>query len=676
MRFVKKGRWKILKMKENENLITKRGTKEFVTLGLTQIKGTLSKMTVKKKVLLWVMAFLLSFVVQALYLNVNYESIMEKKGGIIGTIGETVGMAEEEGNYQPTSNEAIVHFDWDGNEISQTSQVFLKFWEPVGEELLLTFFYATEGREVRAIDSVEIEVKIEDEWGAFPLNKAEYTTFSLYILNRPDVVLPIECIYLLEEPVTLLEEWESKISVFSTILFTLLLYGVFLLIFTYPSFFKEYAGFICLGLFYFYFLSKRPVYFDDVTMFMDESSRYNFWEYTSRRYLGWSSRQVIEAVLYYLVYHRILWAIITTFLCILTCYSMSRFVNEKSEKINWLVTLLFCMYPFNIMAEVGWIATSTNYLWPMAFIMYTMVGVKKCLDGKTLGKGEILLYCMAALYGGNQEQGASLLVGLFFLFFLYFKYKKLAFGQLYPVCVVSGLGFVHHLLCPGNSIRSGLNANVAFPSFDELSLLTKIEMGYSGTFFPLIMEYDAIFTLICILVFFVAAAKQNMKVLGCIAVPLAVTALFASFSYLLAESQPWIFEMRISGLTKTGTNPDFADPQSLLPLFFITIAFVFLLLGVYLTFEDKVMGLFNVIVLLAGFASRMIMGLSPSIWISGERTFIFMYFCFLVSAIFVYLELEKTKNKQYIQLVQGVIVLCAVVNLYYVLTDPYAYMTM
>ena len=105
----------------------------------------------------------------------------------------------------------------------------------------------------------------------------------------------------------------------------------------------------------------RPVFCDDVkfrTQFIN--ANYKIVNLLGKRYMQWSSRVVIEFVMYIMtVLPVIIWKILDI-LCIFVLYKiLSKYVKNKI-----LLGLCICSYPFMHLGSAGWIATTTNYLWP------------------------------------------------------------------------------------------------------------------------------------------------------------------------------------------------------------------------------------------------------------------------------------------------------------------------
>ena len=106
-------------------------------------------------------------------------------------------------------------------------------------------------------------------------------------------------------------------------------------------------------------------------------------EILAHRYETWSSRMVIEAVLIPLVHCPLLWKIldivIFTSLPVLLCGLLG-----VTGRGRWFVTGLVLLYPFADMASAGWIATTTNYLWPLWGVLVIGMVLKQlcCLAWK------------------------------------------------------------------------------------------------------------------------------------------------------------------------------------------------------------------------------------------------------------------------------------------------------
>lgn len=104
-------------------------------------------------------------------------------------------------------------------------------------------------------------------------------------------------------------------------------------------------------------------------------------EILAHRYETWSSRMMIEAVLIPLVHCPLLWKIldivIFTSLPVLLCGLLG-----VTGRGRWFVTGLVLLYPFADMASAGWIATTTNYLWPLWGVLVIGMVLKQLRCGR------------------------------------------------------------------------------------------------------------------------------------------------------------------------------------------------------------------------------------------------------------------------------------------------------
>ena len=132
-------------------------------------------------------------------------------------------------------------------------------------------------------------------------------------------------------------------------------------------------------------------------------------EILAHRYETWSSRMVIEVVLIPLVHCPLLWKIldivIFTSLPVLLCGLLG-----VTGRGRWVVTGLVLLYPFADMASAGWIATTTNYLWPLWGVLVIGMVLKQLRCGRKVPVWEVAAALLACAYAGSQEQAAVLLL--------------------------------------------------------------------------------------------------------------------------------------------------------------------------------------------------------------------------------------------------------------------------
>lgn len=356
--------------------------------------------------------------------------------------------------------------------------------------------------------------------------------------------------------------------------------------------------------------------------------------FLGERYFVWSSRLIIEAIVILVTHVPIVWWFLDTAVMVLAAHSLSRLLPRMDKKTNYLLVCLVFIYPFIDMRTAGWIATTMNYIWPLAFGLYTMVSIKKILHSEPLKVYEYVLGIIALLYAANHEQMGTILAGFFVFFSVYqIIVQKKIHWFLLAQAVLSIASVLFILTAPGNEIRTAWTIETQFPGYVALSLFDKLEIGFSSTLFGLVMKPNLSFIVFGLLVLLAAkATKQNRVFLSIAALPLFFSLVFGLLGPVTGKLLPFVGSLR-GAMTETGTNPGFSHPMSLVPDFILLIVCLSVVISLYRLFELKRDAWLVLLVLGAGFASRIIMAFTPSIWFSEGRTFIFLYFALIYCSV-------------------------------------------
>ncbi len=366
------------------------------------------------------------------------------------------------------------------------------------------------------------------------------------------------------------------------------------------------------------------------------------------RYQTWSSRLVIEYVALMIISHRILWTIVNIAMVLLIARCISLFFpSENIRKKNWMITCLMFIFPFQITGDTGWVATSMNYLWVLALGLYAMMSVYKAFQGIRMKWYEYLLCTIALFYAVNAEQMCAVLLAVFLISTIYLlKTKKINIYIMFQTLICAG-GMVLILICPGNALRAASEIPKWFPDYTQLSFMQKTELGYSSSLYEFIMQPNLIFTIFSFLLLISIFLKQKNKILRTIAaIPFATSLIFGLFGSYASTVFPWIAAVK-NAMTIYGTGATFASVQSLFPDVLLAMICLSVLFSIYHAFDNKDTGLLAILIVLLGFATRIMMGFSPTIWASGERTFTIMFFSFIICSVMLYNQIMKTHMFKY-----------------------------
>jgi len=387
----------------------------------------------------------------------------------------------------------------------------------------------------------------------------------------------------------------------------------------------------------------------------------NIFSFVSSRYSNWTSRVIIEFFLGLLASSNInIWKIINMFVLLLIPYSISKMFNkEKNYKFEWLIILFIFLYPIADMKEAGWMATTLNYFWPLSFGLFSLSTLMDLVKGKKVSKTKYILSTILLIYATNAEQMCCLIFGFFALALIYFKFIKKGKIPVYVYIglILSILSLISIYLCPGNDVRMEKEIETWYPEFNSFGLLSKISMLFLATASILLKNWIIISSLSVLFCF--AICKTNTSKLTKI-----ISILNAIFINIIIKVRDYkMFNTFFNNINYKGVLIDknnLFDIDRLLPFIFsIYLVFIFGYL-IYKLFGKK--NPLPLIIYVAGFLSRFIICLSPTIFISGSRTMIYYYFSMIIEMFLSYKSVDKLMNKKEILALWLILIIYVITN--------------
>ena len=359
------------------------------------------------------------------------------------------------------------------------------------------------------------------------------------------------------------------------------------------------------------------------------------------RYNTWSSRVIVESVLVIVMkFGAVFWKVLNIASLMLLAVSISKLlVEENARRYNWIIVALVLAYPFKDMSTAGWAATTINYTWPLSLGLYSLIIVKKILKNENIKWYEYILSIIALIYAINVEQMCAILLAIYVPKTIYLMIKKKTSIYMIIQSIVCVLSLIFILTCPGNAARDILETATWFPEFANLSFIQKFLMGYSSSLAKFIFEPNAVFMIAGVLLFILTYLKEKNKYIRIISgVPIVCNIVFGIFGFALAKIAPNIYNpancMTQYGITK------------IVPLAILTMSGLSFIFCTYICLKNSFKGLLCIYVLLLGFASRIAMGFSPTIWASNDRTFLYMYFSIIICSVMLYQEIYELKYEK------------------------------
>lgn len=344
------------------------------------------------------------------------------------------------------------------------------------------------------------------------------------------------------------------------------------------------------------------------------------------RWETWSSRVLIDTAVYSLLNETVIWQILTFTCFVLAFYSLNALVRRWLGSLSgWIVLAALLCYPMIDMNSAGWYATLPNYYWPLSCGLYTLLSCARELgiveDAKRIVPRWLhaAITVLLAFFAASMELLAAAMTGILLLA-LAWGIKKGRRPVIIVLCLIASCtGIAMALLCPGNAMRSAAETQTWWPAFSNLSFFEKIAIGLGSTMGEYLQGTRPI-----ILVFSAVAAASIYAKRGRSAA--SVFSLVPLLTFLLI---PELIRRGFvgNGLLDALVLTDFGRENMghALPAFSALLVALILIEG-YLLYGKSWKFVAFLGIGGTGLATRVAMGLSPTLFDSGERTFLFCDF--------------------------------------------------
>ncbi|MCR5272116.1 MAG: hypothetical protein K6E13_03935 [Lachnospiraceae bacterium] len=359
--------------------------------------------------------------------------------------------------------------------------------------------------------------------------------------------------------------------------------------------------------------------------------QYSMRAFLSIRYHTWSSRIVIEAVLAILARHLVLWGILDSLVMILLFFSMKKILGLKNnEPCTWILVGTIFMYYMGDMSSAGWVASLMNYMWPLAFGAFVMGTAVDGIRGEKVSPIRITLSFPALIYAANMEQMSALLLAFYILAIAYefiVKNKRphilLWIGFIIVICEL-----IFIVTCPGNAVRATEEISMGdMTTYGMYSFIDKLLAGLDHALKTFVNTNVLLiaFSFVCALIFIVCFNSPVFAVLAVVPIPFVL----AKGSKILSP----LYKLISNGDLRTGIH-NFNRPGAyIVP--FMWVMFILCIEVVIIKLSTSNLEAFILsMVMLGGFASKVIIGFSPSLTSSGSRTQIYLQFAFAFLTVY------------------------------------------
>lgn len=393
-----------------------------------------------------------------------------------------------------------------------------------------------------------------------------------------------------------------------------------------------------------------PNRYDDA-FYIEKITGTSIIEFITERYHNWTSRFMIEfSLCMVLKISRFAWILGQAFVMTLIGYSIMKiFVRDEKKELLGLVLALVFTYPLDRMSSAGWGATTVNYMWPLAGAMFSLIGLKKIWYKEKISWYLYPLYVFGLVYGCNQEQVCVFMLFIHVLFTILLiardKKKVSKFLILQDLFVILSLLAV--IVCPGNAVRKASETITAYPDFETLSIIDKLSLGVTSTVSELITSPNIVFivfsTFLAVVVFSMYK-DEFVRIVSLI--PVLSVAVFGVFKDILTRVFPY-YDMYRNLIVQNKVminSGNYTELTNFLPLMTSLVILGSIVICMLLIFK-KLKNSLATYIFIVGFGTRCAMALSPTIFVSTNRTFAFFEFAMLICTLLIYQEYCKKDDK-------------------------------
>lgn len=388
-------------------------------------------------------------------------------------------------------------------------------------------------------------------------------------------------------------------------------------------------------------LMREPEGSDAFWFFRYQLDSYTLKDYLTIRYDTWSSRFLIEGALVYVSRNLILWKMIDWAFWVFLAWAFTGlFPKELREKAGYIIAGFLLIYPMYDLKTAGWIATSVNYTWPLALGVFSLHGTANACYGKKTHPVMWVVYGLAAAFGANMEQMSAVLFAVNLFAILYCIIEKTSVRYYVSSIIgfmIASSEFVFILTCPGNAARKEQEIINWMPNFDSLNLLDKINMAFVDTMHHLIASDNLMY--LCYLILLAVLVFRKTEHIGFRFValfPVVMNVCMLTLPGMLENYFPEFYKIMEKNAFIDGTNYHLA--ANYLPMIIYLVLIGCMLLALTAVCESYLELFAQAALLALGLATRLVMGFTPTIYVSQERTFFFLYMVLGISAAWLLLR--------------------------------------
>lgn len=384
---------------------------------------------------------------------------------------------------------------------------------------------------------------------------------------------------------------------------------------------------------------------DDLTVLPSIESK-SLWDFFLLRF--YSNGKIFTDVLanFFYRFPLIFWKLFDTAVYLLIALLIVKTFSDNTWQDVLTTCILISLFPFWYMSTAGWVATTTNYLYPMLCLLVVASCVKQLANGRLPSIPEYICAACCILYAANQDQAAMIMVGGLLLVLLYCAATKASRNILTRIGGLLGFTVVCYLILfmiPGHiyRMRSTAEMSVWLPEYADWSIFKKIYRAYTSTVATLFFHNVKLFDIFCFLLLLSSAQSQKafQKIVASIPFFVVLISRLIGCKYFVVYP------------SYAGGMPELAGFEAGWPGIAIVLVTVCAVLSIFYTvfvcIPSQRSKWLILLFLILGAGSRLMMGFSATLYASHARTFTFFVYMLILSNLTLLKELRKENSPCY-----------------------------
>lgn len=396
-------------------------------------------------------------------------------------------------------------------------------------------------------------------------------------------------------------------------------------------------------------------------------SGYTVWgevKATIQEYYTWGARILVDIIIRVLLRYIFIWKVINAIIYGVLAKKISQLVGIPANK-QWIIPFFILMFPQKYSMSAGWAVTSMTYLWTITVGFVLAVHMKEIICENTNSKvWKIIIMDILLVYFADIEQHA-LMATMLLLILLIFNIKRKCMPEILVYWVTSILMLAFHLLVPGNQSRLQTEQRW-FLDFPHLSIINKLEIGFSSSIYEFIFEYNTAFVILTLLLVIIVGSQYKQWcymivpgfVGGCVFV-------FEIVKPMLEDRYSAIYSLIDGGLSKYGSISveNYSWNKSYISLYIMVLVILLILLSLYLVSDTVYEATLLIGGLIVAIGAAMAIGISPTIWASRDRTLTCLYFTIIAISVVIYKKAINSIDNKVLKTIDVCIVIMGLLEI-------------